>query len=77
MTDNTNCTIDHLKERNKVFFSKGSVKFHRDIKYEIIREGNKSYLKVTFIRAGKRGFAYYEFGKDLKLNYTNLMENVL
>lgn len=39
-------TIESLKENNKIFFSKRSVKFHGDQGYEIVRKDNMFVLKI-------------------------------
>lgn len=73
MIDNTNCTLEHLISRNKIFFSKETIKFHDDKNYSIINIKEKRYLKIVH----KKGIAYYEIGEDLRLNYTRLMENII
>lgn len=66
MIDATNCRLEHLIERNKIFFSEGSKRFHGDRRYKIEREDGKSFLRVE----GAHGVSYYEIGKYLQLNYT-------
>ena len=61
-------------ERNKIFFSKETIIMHQDKQYSIIgQHTEKPYLKIMT----KRGAVYYEIGKDLRLNYTRLMEEIM
>lgn len=73
MISKYNCTLENLMDRNKIFFSKETVSFHKDQKYSLVQEGKKRYLRVVH----EKGIAYYEIGDDLRLNYTRLMENIL
>ncbi len=69
-----NCTLEHIKERNKIFFSKENVAFHEDTQYIVEKKDGKVYLRVEH----KRGVAYYQVDEQtLQLNYTKLMEEIM
>lgn len=59
-------TLEHIKDRNRIFFSKESVGFHGDRKYKLEHEDGKTFLVVTT----GRNKVWYEVGHmTLKLNY--------
>lgn len=77
MINANTATIEHIKDRNKIFFSKETVAFHGDRKYAIEKEDGKVYLVVRYIAPNKKkGIAYYQVDEQtFKLNYTKLMES--